>query len=81
MAALSAEYTRGRAAQYLYERGYPVHDILESGVSVDGYSVFLRDDDGKHIIDRERSEIKTEEHPWLDPAHWLGVQRIMKGGW
>jgi hypothetical protein len=81
MAPLNAEYTRGRVAQYLHDRGYPVRDIPESGVSVDGYSVFLRDENGKCIIDSERSEMKTEDHPWLDPEHWLGVQRIMKGEW
>jgi hypothetical protein len=74
-------FVRGRAAQYLFERAYPVNDIPEGGVSAEGYSVFLYDGDGNRIIDFERGEMKTEERPWRDPEHWAGLERIMKGEW
>lgn len=74
-------FVRGRAAQYLFERGYPVMDIPEGGVGADGYSVFLYDGDGKRIIDLGRDVVETEERPWRDPEHWAGLERIMKGEW
>lgn len=79
--AVLHDFTHGRAAQYLFERGYPVNDIPEGGVTADGYSVFLHDGDGNFIIDRKHGIAKVEQRPWRDPEHWLGLERIMKGEW
>lgn len=81
MTAFNDQYVRGRMAQFLFERGYPVNDIAEDGISEEGYFAFLKDDDGKRIINRIEGTVEREERPWRHPEHWVGLERIMRGDW
>lgn len=73
------DFTRGRAVQYLLDRGYPAYDIAEGGLSVDGYKILVRDDTGDRIIDHEAGCAKTEERRWAEPQDWIGLRGILYG--
>lgn len=73
------DFTRGRAVQYLLDRGYPAHDIAEEGLSADGYKIFVRDNTGGRIVDSEIGPAKTEERRWAEPRDWIGLREILYG--
>lgn len=74
-----SDFTRGRAVQYLLDRGYPAYDIAEDGISADGYEIFVRDDAGDRITDREAGCAKTEVRRWAEPRDWIGLREILYG--
>ncbi len=81
MTTFSDQFIRGRMAQYLHERGYPVHDISEDGVREEGYMVFLKDKNGKRIVNLAEGILEAELRPWESPRHWEALERIMRGDW
>lgn len=64
-------FRRGRIAQFLHERGYPVNQIPEDGLDESGYETFSFDE---RVGERRMN-------PWFDPEDWRGVVDIHNGKW
>lgn len=73
------EFRRGRASQFLHERGYVTTNISVDGWNEDGYREFVRDEKGR--IQVRGDEAVTVFRPWRDRTHYEGLTRIMAGEW
>lgn len=72
-------FTKGRVAQFLHERGYPVNDIPENGLSEQGYRTTVRDAGGRIMISGD--EIVTCLNPWWSLDDWVEIEAIYRGEW